>query len=203
MGLLDGIQDFIDDVTGKSGTRKAAEAQVRSSQAGIDELRRQFDITQGLFSPYIGAGRQGLQGYLDLLGLGEGGSQNEAIAALQDNPLFKSLLQQAETSVLQNAAATGGLRGGNVQSALGQISPNLLGQFLQDQFNRYSNLMQFGQSSAAGQAAQGQQTSQNIASLFGEQGAAQAGRFLSDASFNRGLLNTGVYATTKALGGGQ
>ncbi|WP_449405980.1 hypothetical protein [Massilia phosphatilytica] len=39
-------------------------------------------------------------------------------------PRFQALQQQGNDAILANASATGGLRGGNVQGALGQFSRN-------------------------------------------------------------------------------
>jgi hypothetical protein len=49
---------------------KAASAQSAAADAQIAESRRQFDLIQGLMSPYVNAGTAGLQAQLDLMGLG-------------------------------------------------------------------------------------------------------------------------------------
>ena len=77
--------------------------------------------------------------------------------------------------MLQNASATGGLRGGNVQGALAQFRPQLLNQLIEQQYSRLGGLTSLGQASAAGQATAGMQTGTNIANLLGQQGQALAG----------------------------
>lgn len=193
-----------DNLSGQAGARGASEAQVRAAQLGIDEQRRQFDITQGLYKPYIEAGNLGLTEYLNLLGLGEGQAGN-IYSNLANDPVYQDLIAQSEDALLQNAAATGGTRGGNVQGILAQLRPGMLNQFLQDRLAQYSNLMTFGQNSAANQAAQGQAVSNQIAGLYGEQGAANAGYQLFKSSLNRDLLNAGISGGKQALsmlGGG-
>jgi hypothetical protein len=85
------------------------------------------------------------------------------------------MTQQGENALLQQASATGGLRGGNVQGALAQFRPALLNQLVQQQMTNLGNISQLGQAAASGQAAQGLQTASNISNLLTSQGAAIAG----------------------------
>jgi hypothetical protein len=157
----------------------AADAQTEASQAGIDEQRRQFEAVQALLKPYIEAGTWALGAQQNLIGLGGAAKQQEAIAALEQSPQFQMLQQQGENALLQQASATGGLRGGNTQAALAQFRPQLLSQLIESQYGKLSGLTGIGQASAAGQAAAAQQQGSDIASLLGQQGAAQAGAALA------------------------
>lgn len=157
----------------------AADAQTEASQAGIDEQRRQFEAVQALLKPYIEAGTGALGAQQNLIGLGGAAKQQEAIAALEQSPQFQMLQQQGENALLQQASATGGLRGGNTQAALAQFRPQLLSQLIESQYGKLSGLTGIGQASAAGQAAAAQQQGSDIASLLGQQGAAQAGAALA------------------------
>lgn len=102
-------------------------------------------------------------------------SQAQAIQGIADSPLLAELTRQGEQAMLQNAAATGGLRGGNLQGALAQFRPAMLQAELDKQYNRLAGLSSMGQSSAAGVGAGAQQTGSNIANLLGSAGAASAG----------------------------
>ena len=115
---------------------------------------------------------------------------NGAISALEAGPEFQALTQAGEEAILQSAAATGGLRGGQTQAALAQFRPQVLSSLINQQYSRLGgltalgqtttqNVAQLGQAAAAGQAAAGQQTAANISNLFGQQGAAQAGAALA------------------------
>lgn len=157
----------------------AAQAQIEAAKLGIGEQQRQFDITQKLLAPYIQGGTGALGAQQALLGLSGADAQQQAIAALQASPEFQALTTQGENALLQNAAATGGLRGGNVQAALAQFRPQVLSQLINQQYSRLGGLSSLGQASAAGQAALGQQTGASIADLLGQQGAAQAGSALA------------------------
>jgi len=175
----DAIGDVFGGITGAKQAGKAAEAagrtQAAAAQAGIEEQRRQFDKYVELMSPYVQAGTGALTQQQALLGLGTPDAQQQAIAALESSPQFQALQQQGETAILQNAAATGGLRGGNVQSALAQFRPALLSSLIEQQYSRLGGLSTLGQASAAGQGAQAGTLGANVANLLGQQGAARAG----------------------------
>lgn len=172
----------------------AAQAQIQAAQLGIGEQQRQFDITQKLLAPYIQGGTGALGAQQALLGLGGTDAQQQAIAALQASPEFQALTQQGENAILQNAAATGGLRGGNTQAALAQFRPQVLSQLINQQYSRLGGLSSLGQASAAGQAALGQQTGTSIAELLGQQGSAQAGSTLAQGQAQANMYNTATGA---------
>jgi hypothetical protein len=98
------------------------------------------------------------------------------------------LAQQGEEAILQNASATGGLRGGNVQGALAQFRPALLNQFLEQQYTRLGDLTKVGQASAAGVGASGITSATNIGQAYTQAGQARAGSIMGQAgAFNQAL----------------
>lgn len=163
----------------QSAASTAAGAQTAASEAGIAEQRRQFDAIQKLLAPYVSSGETAIGAQKNLIGLGGAGEQQKAIEGLQNSPQFQMLQQQGENALLQNASATGGLRGGNLQAALAQFRPQILSQLIESQYGKLGALSGLGQASAAGQAAAAQQTGSDIAALLGQQGAAQAGSALA------------------------
>ncbi len=177
------VGDFIGDVVGGiTGAKQAGEAaergaqtQAAASEAGIAEQRRQFDALVKLMEPYVTAGYGAIGGQEAIIGLRGAEAQQRAIGELEQSPLLQALTRQGETALLQQASATGGLRGGNVQAALAQFRPQMLQQMIEQQYSRLGGLSQLGQASAAGQAAQGMQSASNIANLLANQGAAIAG----------------------------
>jgi len=158
---------------------KAASAQKDASIAGTAETRYQFDQATKILKPYTDAGTGSLMAQQDLLGLNGPEAQKAAIASVQSSPEFDALIKQGEEGILQNASATGGLRGGNTQDALAKFRPTLLSQLIQQKFSNLSGLTQMGQASAAGQASAGVQTGSNVASLMQSTGQAQAGAYLA------------------------
>lgn len=131
-------------------------------------------------------------------------TQQDVINQILQGPEYQSLVQQGEEAILQNAAATGGLRGGNVQAALAEYRPQVLSQLLNQRYNRLAGITNIGQASAAGQATAGQQTASNIGQLYGQIGQAQAGSALApgpeqaQAQLIQQLIGSGIgaYART-------
>ena len=182
----------------------AAGAQTAASQASIEEQRRQFDAVQELLKPYATAGQVAIEGQQGLLGLAGPEAQRQAIAALEAGPQFQSMMKQGENAVLQNASATGGLRGGNVQATLAQFRPQLLSQLIESQFIKLGQVSGLGQASAAGQAAAAQQTGANIGNALTQQGQAAAGAALASGQAQAQMWGNvgssiGNVATLKAL----
>lgn len=162
---------------------KAASAQKGAASSAIGEQQRQFDEIQKLLAPYVQAGTGAMGAQEGLLGLKGPEAQQAAIAALEQSPTMKAMIQQGENAMLQNAAATGGLRGGNLQASLAQFRPQLLSQLIQQQYANLGGLSQLGQASAAQQAAFGQQLGANVGNLMQQRGAAQAGGELAQGKF--------------------
>lgn len=173
------IGNVVGGITGGKQAARAAERggqlQAQAAQAGIDEQRRQFDALTKLMSPYVEAGTGALTQQQAIAGLGGADAQQAAIAGFENSPLFQSIVQQGESGILQNAAATGGLRGGNIQASLSQFRPQVLNSLIEQQYGRLGGIAQMGQASAAGQASAGMQSASNIGNLLGNQGAALAG----------------------------
>lgn len=202
------VGDIIGDVVGGiTGAKQAGEAaqqaagtQAAAAQAGIDEQRRQFDKMVELMSPYVTAGTAaipGLEPYRAagasafeqqqaLLGLSGQEAQRKAISDIESGSQFQALARKGEEALLQNASATGGLRGGNVQAALAQFRPEMLQSLINQQYTKLGglsdvglsttqNLLKLGQASAAGASSAGLESASSIANLLGQQGAATAG----------------------------
>jgi len=183
------VGKVVGGITGASQQAKAAEAaagtQAAYSQQAIEEQRRQFDILTELLRPYVEAGTPALQQQQAFLGLRGAPEQEAAISALEQSPLFQSAVRQGEEALLQQASATGGLRGGNIQAALAQFRPAMLQQQIAQQYQNLAGLTSLGQRSAAGQGAAGMETAGSIGNLLGQQGAALAGGQLAKGSVAR------------------
>lgn len=184
----------------KKAGEKASQLQADASAAEIGERRRQFDQIQKLLKPYTGAGTGALTGQQDLLGLNGQNPQQAAIAALQRSPQFTALQQQGENSILANASATGGLRGGNTQAALAQFSPQLLSQLIDQQYSRLGGLVSVAQNAAAGVGNAGLATANGIGGALQQQGAALAGGALAQGRGQAGMWNA-LGSAVGAFGG--
>lgn len=181
----------------KSAAKTAADTSDRASRRAIREQRRQFDKAMELVQPYVQAGYGALAGQQDLLGLSGPEAQQAAIDALAASPAFESMVTQGEEAILQNAAATGGLRGGNTQGALAQFRPQVLSQLIDQQYGRLSGLTGIGQASATGQAAAAQNLGSNVGNILMNQGNTAA-----NAALARGNANANMWGNIGGTIGG-
>jgi len=178
----------------------ASNAQITSANAGIAEQRRQFDAIQQLLSPWVGTGMGALASQADLLGLRGDANQQKAISAIENGSEYQEYVKQGEEAILQNASATGGLRGGNTQGALAEFRPQLLNSLINQRFNQFGNLSTGGQNSAALTASAASTTGTNVSNLLGSIGSAQAGNYLAQGAAQSAFLN-GIGSTLGTLAG--
>ena len=188
-GIVSGVGKVIGTFTGATqqaeAGKKAAEVQAGAAQEGMSEQRRQFDALIKLMSPYVTAGAGALGQQQAILGLQGAEAQKAAYTGIEQSPEFLAMQQQGENALLQQASATGGLRGGNIQGALAQFRPGLLNQLIQQKYANLGGLTSLGQASAAGQAGAGMQSAGAIADLLAQQGAAQAGGIMAKGGLQR------------------
>jgi hypothetical protein len=180
-----------------NAAKKASNIEAASLQAGVDETRAAREELRTLLQPYTEAGGPALQAQMAALGLAGPEAQQAYVTQQEQNPLFQSLARQQEEAILQGASATGGLRGGNVQGALAQFRPQLLNQFLEQQYGRLGGMTQLGQRSAAGVGASGMEAAGSIAELLGKRGEAQAGGALA-----RGKMFSDILGEVGGIGKG-
>lgn len=174
---------------GGEAARDAGRASERGANRATAEQRRQFDLIQELLAPYAEGGEEALAAQRALLGLAGPEEQQAAIDQLTSSPQFTSAVNQGEEAILANASATGGLRGGNVQSALAEFRPQMLSNLIQQQFANLGGITSMGQNAAAMTGNAGMQTGSNISNVITRDAENQA---------NAGLARTAAY--TDALG---
>lgn len=186
----------------KGGSGKALAAQINAANSAMRTQKEQFNYIKGLMKPYATGGKAAFNSQLDLLGLGDG-SQQEAIDDLTNQDYFQTLLAQGEEAILQNASATGGLRGGNTQGALAQFRPSMISQLVQQQLANLGGITQTGMMGANTLA----NASTNYANAIGEQqtniGNATANRQLAKAQEGGGfgsVLGAGLSIAGAASG---
>lgn len=219
--LVGGVAATVASNKSASAAKDAANTQAAAQDKAIAEQRTQFDALQELLKPYVEAGKTdltqpyiqagpgALQGMQGIAGLRGNTEQQAAIDQIKQGAQFQELARQGEQGILQNASATGGLRGGNVQAALAQFRPALLNQLIESQYGKLAgltslgstsaeNLLRLGQASAAGVGAAGQASAQNIGNLYAAQGAAQAAGQIGQAN----AFAQGATGISSAIGGG-
>jgi len=204
------VGDFFAAKEKTKAARGAAAAQATAAKQAVGVQRDQLEEIRKLLAPYIEAGQPGvvqpymqagsqaLQGLQGLIGLRGSAEQQKAIQGVESSARFQELANQGEQGILQNASATGGLRGGNVQGALAQFRPELLNQLIESQYSKLAgltnlgsgsaqNLLGVGQALTAGLASAEQQAGTNIGNFITNRGQAQAGGILGSGRAWAGL----------------
>lgn len=171
--------------------KKAASAQAASAQSAINAETDANKRLQSILAPYSDAGYESLSAQQDLLGLNGNEAQANAIEGIKTSSQFKELAAQGENSILQNASATGGLRGGNTQAALAQFSPALLNSLINDQYVKLGGITSIGANAAAQTGNSGMQSANSVSQLLLSQGQATAGGILGSANAINSGINTG------------
>jgi len=203
VALIGGASTIAGGAMQARSARKAGQAQERAAEMGVAEQRAARLATERLMAPYVQAGTGSLEAQQALLGLAGPEAQAQAYAGIEQGPMFQSLVEQGEAGILANASATGGLRGGNIQAALGQFRPQMLQSMIQNQYQNLAGLTSLGQASAAGQASFGQQTASNIGNLYGQMGQAQAGAALGQGQAWGNVFNAPMQLAGMASGAGM
>lgn len=179
MSLFSFIGSFLGGKAAASASKKATKAQVEAANKAIAEQQRQFDLTRSDYAPYLAAGTTGLGQLGDLIGTGGAEKQQSAIDALKASPFYQSLYRTGEEAVLQNASATGGLRGGNTQRSLADFGSDTLMQTIQQQLSSLGGLAGMGVGATGAVANFGANKANAIGAQYGNIGNAQASGYLA------------------------
>lgn len=177
-----GLGSLWNDVTGVTAANEATAAQT----SGINNAME-------MLNPYMTAGQGAIGAQADLMGANGPEAQAAAVAQLENSPMFSSIARQGENAMLQNAAATGGLRGGNTQGALAQFRPSLLNQFIQQRFQNLGGI--------AGMGLAGAQQNAALAQDLGNVNASNAlGRYNLQRGFVKDLAGLGMSLAAMGMG---
>lgn len=187
--VVAGVGSIASSATGSGAAKSAGAAQERAAMMGVEEQRAAREALARRLEPYAAVGGPALQQQMAALGLSGPEAQAAYVRQQEQSPIFQALASQGEEAMLQQASATGGLRGGNIQGALAQFRPSLLNQFLERQYTNLGGLTSLGQQSAAGIGTAGMQSAGSISELLGQAGAAQAGAKLGSAQAWQNTLN--------------
>lgn len=202
-GLIVGGTSIVGGAMQASAAKKAGRQQAQAAESGVAETRAAREELRRLLEPYTAAGAPALQQQMAALGLAGPEAQAQYVSAQEESPIFQALARQGEEAILQRASATGGLRGGNVQGALAQFRPQLLNQFLEQQYSRLGGMTALGQQSAAGVGTAGMESARSVADLLAQGGAARAGATLGSAQAWGNVLSLPAQFAGMAYGSGQ
>lgn len=129
-------------------------------------------------------------------------AQSAGLVNIQNSPELAAIIRNGEEAVLQNASATGGLRGGNIQTGLANFRGDAFANQLQTQIARLAGLAGLGQGATDSVSSFGANKANNVSNLFGQMGQVRAGGLLTRGGINNQLWNNaGSFADSVANGG--
>lgn len=179
MGLFSFVGGLIGGKKAKKASRRAEEAQLEYLNKSLGLQEQQNEYAQQAFEPYSEAGTGALEKLLASMGLSGQDAQQQFLTGVQDSPVLANAIRSGTEGILQNASATGGVRGGNVQRGLADFNAD---QYVNEMLRQQSQLydvsgMGLG---ATGQAVGfGQQYANNAGNILGQQGQVRAGGLLT------------------------
>lgn len=197
-GLVSGI---FGDV---GASDEAARAQIAAIQQGIQEIQRQFGITQENIDPFLQAGIGAVPGQQQAATIpGFGQRINEISQGGALDPLIERRTREAENRF----SSIGLTRSGAAAEEIGNIPTDLIFQLENLLSQRGSNLAGQGLSSALGLGQFGQQAAGQIAGLQGDIGAVRSAGILGENQARVGQANalfqgaTDLFSGLSGLGG--
>jgi hypothetical protein len=161
----------------------AADQMGQATAAGLDEQRRQFDLTRGDLAPYREAGTRALPQYEALTN-----APTTAADAMAD-PGYAWAQQQGQQAIDRKFAASGGRMSGAALKAASRFNAGNASQFFgaadqrrENRLSRLAALAGIGQSATNTSAAAGQNSANAITGLLNNQGEANAGSTMARGS---------------------
>lgn len=188
------IADIAGAIIGGHAAKKASKAQVEATKMGVDELRRQFDLTRTDLAPWREAGSQAISQGLAMLQPGYD---------YTTSPGYQFRFSEGQRAVDSGAASRGRLMSGGTIKDEMRFGQGLAAQDFNDQFNREMAIAGGGQQAATSGAQLGQNTANGIADLFTQAGNARASGYVGQANaWTNGLNNVfGSGGNGGSLGG--
>lgn len=205
------IGDVLGGITGakqaSKGAQQAAQIQASTAEKAIAEQRAAREANAALQQPFVDAGSKAIAQQMGLIGLNGTAAQQGSINALLTGPEYTTGVRQGEEAILQNAAATGGLRGGNTNNSLANFRAEMLANVFNNQFGRLGAITSLGQNAAAGVGNAGMVSANAVGDLLGQQGNALAGGRIAQGNlvtnaFNNALQIAGAVTGIGGFGGG-
>lgn len=189
------VSDTWDDITGASAADAAKDA-ARIQQGGVSEgiaaTKEASELGLGFLEPYSQAGQTGLDQASFLT------DPQAQFAFLQNNPMFKLALDNANTQTQNLAAAKGRLSAGDT---LQRLSENVLlsaSPLIQQQKGSIADLLNFGSGIARSQANTAIGAGSDITNLITSGAAARAagevGAANARAQGTQNLISNGILA---------
>lgn len=183
MGLFSALAGVFGGGAQKKAARAAAEQQTLALNRAIDIQNNQFQQTRSDFLPYTQAGSAAMNELSQLI-TGFDGDSAGLTARIKADPLYESTYRNGEEALLQNAAATGGLRGGNTQRGLADFSADTLGKVYQQILSNLGGVANLGLGATGSVAGFGANAANATSGFATDIGNAQANKQLAIGRIN-------------------
>lgn len=181
------LQGLISQIQGE---QPAAAAPTSSLLGPVSDDLSDFEVGQRNLSRNAGPAAPSQQGRLESLQAELGAlpepaaqlspqeQQAQAFAAIAESPGQQFLRERGQRNLVRNAAAVGGLGGGNVREALVQQGVGFAQQDLQNRFGRLGQLAGQGQAATTSVGQFGSQAAGNVSALQQAGGQARSSGIL-------------------------
>jgi hypothetical protein len=190
MGLFSFVGGLIGAGAQKKASRNAQAAMNDALNKAIGVQQAQNQQTRTDFAPEMGLGNSAIGEYGDLTGANGADKWAASLAALHDDPLYKSLYSNGEEAVLQNASATGGIRGGNTEGALAHFGADTLATTLQQRLAQLMASIGIGTQAKGAITGVGLNTSNNVSGLNTSIGQNNSSNILTRGGITAGMWNS-------------
>lgn len=187
MGLFSFIGGILGGSAQKKASQKATDATVLALNNGIGTQNAFAQQTRDDYAPYTTAGA-GAVGQLSEFTNG-GMSADELSAKVMADPLYASLFSNGEEALLQNASATGGIRGGNTQRGLADFGSDTMAKVYQQILSNLGSVANLGLGAQGAVTGIGQGVANNVTTAQTDIGRAKAGNYLTKGGINAANWN--------------
>ncbi|MEN3973115.1 hypothetical protein WJS89_10585 [Sphingomicrobium sp. XHP0235] len=178
-GIIGGTS-LLSGIFGGKGAKKAADAQVKSGEMAIGEMRRQYDQTRSDMAPWREAGGQAIGSLSAMLQPGYDHTTS---------PGYQFRMDEGKRAIESSAAARGGLLSGGTLKGLERYAQGVAADDFNQQFNRTASVAAGGQQVGMGLGALGAQTSQSIGNTMMGMGNARASGYVGQANAMNGMFS--------------
>jgi hypothetical protein len=178
---------------GARGAKKAANAQVASTEQATAEQRRQFDLSRADFAPWQQAGASAIGSLSDMLKPGYDHTTS---------PGYQFRFNEGQRAVDSSGAARGQLMSGGTLKDLARFGQGIAADDFNQQFNRTASVAAGGQQANTTLGQLGANAATNIGNNFVQAGNARASGYAGQtAAFQNGLGNL-AFLGMQGFGGG-
>ena len=192
------ISGLVSWVTGS----EAADAQKDAANAALKNERQMYDTTRADLAPYRDTGVSALTKYADSLGLNGDAARDQFRTDFRTDPGYQFSFDEGQRAVQGSAAARSGLLSGGAMKALSRFGTGLADQQYGSYLDRYSNLANMGQNSAAMTGQLGNASAGRQGAYLTDAGAAQAGGYLAQGNAVNGAITNMLKTAGRLVGGG-